>query len=282
MHAMHMRAVEHTIRRGFCTHHAAWVNHTENRCSRRLLHRRSTRRCLCCPGRTSPRSSRCAGRLPKPCHRPRRSNLAACLTQPALRPRNELLRLIYTHDAENLLRKWKRALAGRVPRLHSVHAQEFATRPGPPAEPSLSMARGKLCLSISISSLACALCRWRLTVHFTALVGALIHFQRVPPDLRQSLLAEVLVVHQFQLLFLFLFFTPPADPNIAHTRRVVLELVGARLVRIELLGHQNVLVAVNGNTGLLIRLVDPGAISKLDRRRRVPLGVAGNVPPRLC
>ena len=32
MHAMHMRAVEHTIRRGFCTHHAAWVNHTENRC----------------------------------------------------------------------------------------------------------------------------------------------------------------------------------------------------------------------------------------------------------
>jgi hypothetical protein len=144
------------------------------------------------------------------------------------------------------------------------------------------MARGKLCLSITISSLAYALCRWRLTVHFTALVGALIHFQRVPPDLRQSLLAEVLVVHQFQRLFLFLFFTPPADPNIAHTRRVVLELVGARLVRIELVGHQNVLVAVNGNTGLLIRLVDPGAISKLDRRRRVPLGVAGNVPPRLC
>src|SRR5215208_2676737 len=29
---MHMRAVEHTIYRGLCTHHAAWVNHTENRC----------------------------------------------------------------------------------------------------------------------------------------------------------------------------------------------------------------------------------------------------------
>jgi len=29
---MHMRAVEHTIHRGLCTHHAAWVNHTENRC----------------------------------------------------------------------------------------------------------------------------------------------------------------------------------------------------------------------------------------------------------
>src|SRR5215204_3367750 len=29
---MHMRAVEHTINRGSCTHHAAWVNHTENRC----------------------------------------------------------------------------------------------------------------------------------------------------------------------------------------------------------------------------------------------------------
>jgi hypothetical protein len=29
---MHLRAVEHTIRRGLCTHHAAWVNHTENRC----------------------------------------------------------------------------------------------------------------------------------------------------------------------------------------------------------------------------------------------------------
>ena len=126
-------------------------------------------------------------------------------------------------------------------------------------------------------------CRWRVTVHLTAaLVGPPIHFQRVPPDLRQGLRAEVLVVRQLQLLFLFLFFTPPADPNIAHARRLVLELVGARLVRIELLGHQNVLVAVNGNTGLLIRLVDPGAISKLDRRRRVPLGVVWNVPPRLC
>src|SRR5215204_7133303 len=29
---MHMRAVEHTINRGSCTHHAAWVNHTEDRC----------------------------------------------------------------------------------------------------------------------------------------------------------------------------------------------------------------------------------------------------------
>jgi hypothetical protein len=28
-----MRAVEHTIRRGLCTHHAAWVNYAENRCS---------------------------------------------------------------------------------------------------------------------------------------------------------------------------------------------------------------------------------------------------------
>ena len=27
-----MRAVKHTIRGGLCTHHAAWVNHTENRC----------------------------------------------------------------------------------------------------------------------------------------------------------------------------------------------------------------------------------------------------------
>src|SRR5215210_465016 len=31
---MHMRAVEHTIRRGLCTQHDAWVNHTENRCER--------------------------------------------------------------------------------------------------------------------------------------------------------------------------------------------------------------------------------------------------------
>jgi hypothetical protein len=30
---MHMRAVEHTIHRGLCTHHDAWVNHSENRCS---------------------------------------------------------------------------------------------------------------------------------------------------------------------------------------------------------------------------------------------------------
>src|SRR5215210_1874993 len=32
---MHMRAVEHTIRRGLCTQHDAWVNHTENRCQKR-------------------------------------------------------------------------------------------------------------------------------------------------------------------------------------------------------------------------------------------------------
>src|SRR5215211_416253 len=31
---MHMRAVKHAIRGGLCTHHAAWVNHTENRCRR--------------------------------------------------------------------------------------------------------------------------------------------------------------------------------------------------------------------------------------------------------
>src|SRR5215210_5280448 len=31
---MHLRAVKHTIRGGLCTHHAAWVNHTENRCRR--------------------------------------------------------------------------------------------------------------------------------------------------------------------------------------------------------------------------------------------------------
>jgi hypothetical protein len=29
-----MRAVERTIRRGLRTHHAAWVNHTENRCKK--------------------------------------------------------------------------------------------------------------------------------------------------------------------------------------------------------------------------------------------------------
>jgi hypothetical protein len=38
MHAMHMRVVEHPIRRGLCTPHAAWVNHTENRC--RIMSRR--------------------------------------------------------------------------------------------------------------------------------------------------------------------------------------------------------------------------------------------------
>src|SRR5215212_3044952 len=60
------------------------------------------------------------------------------------------------------------------------------------------------------------LCPLRLTVHLTALVGALIHFHRVPPDFSQVLRAEVIEVYQFQRLFLFLFFTPPADSNIAH------------------------------------------------------------------
>jgi poly-beta-hydroxybutyrate-responsive repressor len=32
MHAMQARAVEHTIRRGLCTQHDGWANHTENRC----------------------------------------------------------------------------------------------------------------------------------------------------------------------------------------------------------------------------------------------------------
>src|SRR5215212_4690770 len=31
MHFAHMRAVEHTDRRGLYAHHAAWVNHTEKR-----------------------------------------------------------------------------------------------------------------------------------------------------------------------------------------------------------------------------------------------------------
>src|SRR5215217_1615016 len=43
MHALHMRAVEHTIRRGLCTHHAAWANHTENRCLRASFLRFSRR-----------------------------------------------------------------------------------------------------------------------------------------------------------------------------------------------------------------------------------------------
>src|SRR5829696_3564081 len=61
------------------------------------------------------------------------------------------------------------------------------------------------------------LCWWRLTVHFTAaLVGPPIHFPCLPPNLRHGLRAEVIELNQFQGLFLFLFFTPPADPNIAH------------------------------------------------------------------
>src|SRR5215213_5367170 len=32
MHAMHMREVEYTMRRGLCTQHDAWINHTEKRC----------------------------------------------------------------------------------------------------------------------------------------------------------------------------------------------------------------------------------------------------------
>src|SRR5215213_10810121 len=60
------------------------------------------------------------------------------------------------------------------------------------------------------------LCWWGLTVHFTALVGPPIHLQRLLPDLRQGLRIEVIEINQLQGLFLFLFFTPPADPNIAH------------------------------------------------------------------
>src|SRR5215204_6811092 len=127
--------------------------------------------------------------------------------------------------------------------------------------------------SALLSHPECVLCWWGLTVDLTALVGSPIHLQRLLPDLRQGLRIEVIELHQFQRLFLFLFFPPPADPNIAHTRRVVLELVGARLIRVELLGHQNLLVTVNGSAGLLAHLVDSGAVCKIDRRRRVPLGV---------
>jgi hypothetical protein len=37
MHSTHMRAVEHTNQGGLRTDYAAWVNHTEKRCSREAL-----------------------------------------------------------------------------------------------------------------------------------------------------------------------------------------------------------------------------------------------------
>ncbi len=80
---------------------------------------------------------------------------------------------------------------------------------------------------------------------------------------------------------LFLLLAPPADPNIAHALRVVLELEGSLNARLELLGDQDVLVAVNGNTGLLAHLVDPGAVVPSDRRRRVPLGIARRAQARV-
>src|SRR5215210_4092197 len=126
------------------------------------------------------------------------------------------------------------------------------------------------------------LCRWGITVNLTALVGALIQFQRLPAGIRQGLRAQLLAFHQRQRLFLFLPGTPPADPNKTHLGCVVLEVEDARLTLLELLDHQDVLVALDGNTGFLVLLVDPGAVLELDRRRREPLGVVWRAQPRVC
>ena len=79
---------------------------------------------------------------------------------------------------------------------------------------------------------------------------------------------------------LVLFLTTPTDSTITHPRRIVLELVDAWYAGLELLGHQYILVAINGNADLLAHLVDAGAVIPIERRRRVPLGVAGRTQPR--
>src|SRR5215207_3092670 len=170
-----------------------------------------------------------------------------------------------------------------VEALEAALAEELAEGLAMELAATLALAVARVSFaSALLSHPECVLCRWGLTVRLTALVGAPIHFQRLLPDLRQGLRIEGIDLHQFQRLFLFLFGTSPADPNIAHIRRVVLELGGARLIRVELLGHQNVLVALNGSAGLLVRLVDPGAVIKIYRRRREPLGVVGRAQLRLC
>src|SRR5215208_2472513 len=94
--------------------------------------------------------------------------------------------------------------------------------------------------------------------------------------------AQAPVVHQRQALPLFLLGTPPADPNFAHPRGVVLELEGSRFGPLELLDHQDILVAINGNAGPLAHLVDPGVVVPTDRSGREPLAVAGIAKLGFC
>src|SRR5687767_9102564 len=82
--------------------------------------------------------------------------------------------------------------------------------------------------------------RWlRLPVVILDLVGMLFQFERVRTGLCQGFWAEAHVFDQVKALFLLFLWPPPADSNIAHPGRVVLELVGPRLVPLELFDHEH-------------------------------------------
>src|SRR5215217_1565316 len=127
------------------------------------------------------------------------------------------------------------------------------------------------------------LCLWGLTVDLsTALVSAIIQLQRLIARLGQLLLAQLLAFDQLQGLLLYLIGTPPAYLNKTHLGCIVLEVEDARHTLLELLNHQHVLVALEGNTGLLALLVDPSAVYELDRRRSEPFRVVWRANLWIC
>src|SRR5215216_3141099 len=116
------------------------------------------------------------------------------------------------------------------------------------------------------------LCLWGLTVDLsTALVSAIIQLQRL-----------IARLDQLQGLLLYLIGTPPAYLNKTHLGCIVLEVEDARHTLLELLNHQHVLVALEGNTGLLALLVDPSAVYELDRRRSEPFRVVWRANLWIC
>ena len=122
--------------------------------------------------------------------------------------------------------------------------------------------------------------RFRASVNlFAARVAALFQLQRLRADLRQGLWTKLLVHDQLEGLLLERV-ASPADANVAHASRVVLQL-DVRLFPVELVHDQNVLIAARPHHLLLAGLVHLRSVGPIDCRPPT-LGVAWRSLPWVC
>src|SRR5262245_26982512 len=115
---------------------------------------------------------------------------------------------------------------------------------------------------------------WRLAIHLTDLVAMPIQLQSFLASLRQLVWGEAPALDQYQGLAFGI--RHGADPHNPHSDRVILELTAATLVEwAHLIRHQNVLVAVERDTGLLTCLEHLCTVQEVDLGRRPLKVVAG-------